>query len=729
MHQNKRNQLTNKQREMNKKFLKSMKHLLAGIIILSTGIAMTGCDDNIDLENRFTFTGELIADHLQNNPDKFSHFVEILNKAKIGKKTSGSILKTLSTYGSYTCFAPTNDAVEKFIKELYDKHIESVEANKTDPTSPIINTGVKSLDISLLSDSMATEIAKNHIIEMGYRTIDVNEGSFPQVTMNRRSTHITWPKNEDGPVYALLNNSARIIEQDIKTENGYIQVIDAVLNPSNKSLPDQVASHKSFSLFSEAIFATGLDKLLRTYEIDPDYDGMQFGLKFETEAGLSPFPEEKHQKYTLLVESNDLLADPSKNALNISITTLDQLVKYAEHWYGTEAQDDRTNPKNALYKYVAYHIIDRQLQYSSGTGSGGFLMENYDCKGFKSEVNLPTTFDRYDYFETMLPYTMIKVTKPFTNDELRQEIVINYAQEKGTAYVNEEMKHHINVIVERASTTVERPGLEEFDQEALNGIIHTIDRILIYNENEMVGNVLNERMRWDSSSLFPEFTNNGVRWMTSLDGNNTTYIPQGYSSRLVINNTDTHVYYLRPHSTSLGGYASFMGDELLVTGKYDFQYRLPYVPEGDYEIRFGFSQSDARGVCQFYLDKKICGIPVDMRNTKENQTIIGWFDEHADGQEMSEEEIRANDKAMRNRGFMKAPASCHLTDKKESMRDSELAIRKIIGTFRLTANDHWLRFKDVTENSTGKLNQFNQDYLEIVPTRIINDPTKPEDQY
>ena len=715
---------------MNKKLFKSMKSLMTGIIILTTGFAATSCDDNIALENRFTFKGELIADHLQNHPEKFSHFVDILGKAKIGKKSSGSILKSLSTYGSYTCFAPTNEALEKFIDELYDKHMESVAANSADPTYPIINTGVTSRDISLLSDSMATEIAKNHIIEMGYQTIDVNEGAFPKVTMNRRSTHITWPKNDNGPVYALLNNSARIIEQDIKTENGYIQVIDAVLNPSNKLLPDLVASHPSFSLFSEAIFATGLDEVLNRYIIDPQYDGTLSGPKFETQKNSeTKYPEEKHQKYTLLVESNDLLADPTKNALNISITTLDQLVQYAEYWYGTNAKGEYTNPDNALYKYVAYHIIDRKLQYSSGTGPGGFLMENYDWKGFKSEVNLPTAFDRYDYFETILPYTMIKVTKPFTNDELRQELVINYAQNNGTAYVNDEMRKHINVLVERASTSIERPGLEEFDQEALNGIIHTIDRILIYNENEMIGNVLNERMRWDSSSLFPELTNNSVRWTPIIDQTTLTYIPEGYSSRLVINNTDTHVYYLRPHATGLGGYASFMGDELLITGKYDFEYRLPYVPEGDYELRFGFSLSDARGVYQSYLDKKICGIPVDMRNTNENLIIIGWFDEKPDGQQMSEEEIRANDKAMRNRGFMKAPASCHLTDKKESMRESNLAIRKIVGTFRLTKGDHWVRFKDVTENSTGKLNELNQDYIEIVPTRIINDPTKPEDQY
>ena len=332
---------------------------------------------------------------------------------------------------------------------------------------------------------------------------------------------------------------------------------------------------------------------------------------------------------------------------------------------------------------------------------------------------------------------MIKVTKPFTNDteyipygsetpsSLKQQIVINYAQDMGTRCNNPNMSYHLNVVVEDAATSKRRPGLEEgFSQEAINGIIHTIDKILIYNEDEMVGNVLKERMRWDIMSIFPELTSNGVHW-AQQDTYTLTYIPDKFSSRLQTNNSDTHIYYLRPHATSLGGYVNFQGDELLVTGKYDFQYRIPYVPAGNYEIRFGFSQSDARGVAQFYLDGKICGIPVDMRNTTENQTTIGWFDEEG----MSDEEIREGDKSMRNRGWMKAPASCHMTAEKESMRESVLAIRRIIGTYRLDPGDHWLRFKDVMENSTGKLNEFNQDYIEIVPTSVINDPTKPEDIY
>jgi uncharacterized surface protein with fasciclin (FAS1) repeats len=679
----------------------------AATLLLVLGCVFTGCNDEIDGSSRFTFTGELISTHLENNPEKFSDFTHILSKAKIGKKVSGSILKTLSTYGSYTCFAPTNEAVRKFLQEEYDRYLAGDR------------TGITSPNLEDLTDSMATVIAMNHIIEMGYLTTDISEGAFPMSTMNRRFTTVEWITDESGRVYAFLNNSARIIEPDMKMENGTIQVVDAVLNPSNKLLPELLEAQNGFNLFYDAIKLTGLDELLSTYEIDLEYDNTLEGPSLDSETSTSPYPKDKKQRYTLLVEPDALFTENG-------IENIDELIAFAEKWYGTEAKGNYSDPNNALYRFVAYHIIDRQLLYSSSTGPGGFIMENYVNAEFSSKVNLNQNFDSYEYYETMLPYTMIKVTKPYTNQALKNEIVINYAQEQGTMIKNPEMEKHLNVIVEKATTTKEKyEELSEFNQNALNGIIHTIDRILIYNEDEMAGNVLNERIRMDISALFPEFTKNGVRWDLSSAGNVVTFIPKGYCKDFIVNNEDTEVFYFRPHKTYLGSYANFQGDEFIVEGKYDFQYRIPHVPEGNYEIRFGYPRGYYRGVCQFYVDGKIAGIPVDLRWNNETDIAIGWTSD--DGK--SNEEIRENDKAMRNRGYMKGPASIVLDDNGGTMRDSEQAIRKIVGTYRLDKGDHWLRFKDVSENSTGKMKQFDQDYLELVPVSVITNQQKPEDIY
>ena len=692
---------------MKRTTLKLKTMALAAITVI-TGAMMTGCVEDVPMENRFTFKGELISTYLENNPERFSSFTTILSKARIGKKASGNLLKTLSTYGSYTCFAPTNEAIDAYLQDQYEKHLAGER------------TGIHSPYLEDLTDSMATEIAKNHIIEMGYMTTDINEGAFPMNTMNRRFTTVEWVTDEEGRVFPLLNNTSRIIEQDLEKENGYVQVVDGVLSPSNKLLPELIDAQNGLSIFSDAIKATGLDSLLSIYNIDPDYDNTLTGPSLDSETSTSPYPKDKKQRYTVLVEPDELFKSKG-------INNIEELAKFAEKWYGTVDADNYKSPNNALYQFIAYHIIDRQLLYSSSTGPGGFIMEGYVNEGYSSLVNLNQSFDSYEYYETMLPYTMIKVTKPYTNEELKQQIVINYGQDMGS-YKNHEMMEHINVIVEKAQVTKEKYSetLSDFDQNALNGIIHTIDRILIYNENEMAGNVLNERIRIDVSALFPELTNNSVRWDLMKPGNKVTFIPKGFCKGFEILNEDTEVFYFRPHPTGGGSYANYQGDEFIVEGKYDFRYRIPHVPAGTYEIRFGYPKGYYRGVCQFYVDGKIAGIPVDLRWSADTDILIGWVSDEG----LSEDEIRENDKAMRNRGDMKGPASIVLeSETGVTMRSGVQPLRKIVGTYRLDKGDHWMRFKDVSENSTGKLKQFDQDYLELVPISVINNPLKPEDIY
>lgn len=692
---------------MKRTTLKLKTMALAAITVI-TGAMMTGCVEDVPMENRFTFKGELISTYLENNPERFSSFTTILSKARIGKKASGNLLKTLSTYGSYTCFAPTNEAIDAYLQDQYEKYLEGER------------TGIHSPYLEDLTDSMATEIAKNHIIEMGYMTTDINEGAFPMNTMNRRFTTVEWVTDEEGRVFPLLNNTSRIIEQDLEKENGYVQVVDGVLSPSNKLLPELIDAQNGLSIFSDAIKATGLDSLLSIYNIDPDYDNTLTGPSLDSETSTSPYPKDKKQRYTVLVEPDELFKSKG-------INNIEELAKFAEKWYGTVDAGNYKSQNNALYQFIAYHIIDRQLLYSSSTGPGGFIMEGYVNEGYSSLVNLNQSFDSYEYYETMLPYTMIKVTKPYTNEELKQQIVINYGQDMGS-YKNHEMMEHINVIVEKAQVTKEKYSetLSDFDQNALNGIIHAIDRILIYNENEMAGNVLNERIRIDVSALFPELTNNSVRWDLMKPGNKVTFIPKGFCKGFEILNEDTEVFYFRPHPTGGGSYANYQGDEFIVEGKYDFRYRIPHVPAGTYEIRFGYPKGYYRGVCQFYVDGKIAGIPVDLRWSADTDILIGWVSDEG----LSEDEIRENDKAMRNRGYMKGPASIVLeSETGVTMRSGVQPLRKIVGTYRLDKGDHWMRFKDVSENSTGKLKQFDQDYLELVPISVINNPLKPEDIY
>ena len=70
------------------------------------------CTEDIDESNLYTFTGETIEDYLANRGEQFSSFNYILGRIDY------DII--LSAYGTYTCFAPTNEAIAEYIDSLYN---------------------------------------------------------------------------------------------------------------------------------------------------------------------------------------------------------------------------------------------------------------------------------------------------------------------------------------------------------------------------------------------------------------------------------------------------------------------------------------------------------------------------------------------------------------------------------------------------------------------------------
>lgn len=694
----------------------SIVRCLLALLVAGSPLLFTSCTENIDESNRYTFTGETIQDYLENRPELYSSFLTILKRAGM----SG----LLSSYGSYTCLAPTNEAVTAFLKEkdsIYWRNVYLLEHDSI-TLKEFVETGIHSPKLEDLSDSMAIDIARNHLIEKGYLTTDLNEGAFPEMNMNDRYLTISWVADANGATQVKVNNSSTITKKDEEVENGVVQTLDKVLSPSTALLPDLIKSQDYFSIFAEALYKTGLDDSMRLYK-DPTYTmAGKTTLNFDQNRQC-PYPKSKYYKYTAFVESNEVFN-------KYGIKDINDLITFANKWYGTQGGytnvdlQNYTSPKNPLYRFVAYHLLNRQLQYASGSGPQGFIMQNYKnaWSGFDSEVNLRAGYDRYDYFETFL-HTLVKVTKPLSNSTLKSEIVLNYAQDKGTRLYNSELANHLNVIVLPQSKVTATTGMEGFTQSALNGIIHCIDRIMVYNESEMAGNILNERMRFDFSSLFPELTNNSIRWAQKSSTEQEYILPDGYCAGIKMNSEDCHLYYLCANGGSYSGWTNYEGDEFIATKTYDFVYTLPPVPSGTYEIRIGYDRNSARGVAQFYIDGKVTGIPADLRYNTYTENLVGWIVDSGD-----EDVDKANDKAMRNRGYMKGPDNVCPTSG-VTCRSTPYSLRKIVTTTYLSGNMvHTFRMKNVLNNDDGK-SQGMHDWLEIVPKGVITDTSHPEDRH
>ena len=195
------------------------------------------------------------------------------------------------------------------------------------------------------------------------------------------------------------------------------------------------------------------------------------------------------------------------------------------------------------------------------------------------------------------------------------------------------------------------------------------------------------------------------------------------SSKLTATIVQTKVSYTETPEMNLQP-AWEVGDEIIGFGQYDFALRLPPVPEGTYEIRYGYVPMEQRGITQIYVDDIPQGIPIDLTDNTwgtGSQAKIGWVADTGD-----QETDNKNDKAMHNRGYMKGPDSQCFTASKTLARSQYNLLRKIVATQYLTAGeDHYIRFRSVTNNSL----EFMLDYIELCPKNVYDNPYKMEDRH
>lgn len=651
-------------------------------------VGFISCSEDINTSNRYTFTGETIADFILNREDRFGSMIKIFRQAeKFG---------LLSTYGRYTVFVPGDSAIEAYIRKQY----EIYDSTKNDPVPTW--TGITSPYLEDLSDSMAVVISNSHIVPYKYEMADMKEGVLDTRNYNDRYLSVSFT-TVDERFRIMINNQAGITEGDNLVENGVVHLVDAVVSPSTNSLPKVISDYPYFSIMSAALIETGIDEQLQKYvEL---LKGKEYPYAYESCSG-GIYPLSYYAKFTAFLEPNEVFAQ-------YGIYTLDDLKEFAQKWYGTEDVNDPTSPKNALYKFVAYHFLNRELNYNI------IVHYNIDHQSYKSErvgSGMVQGLDRKEYYETFLG-TMVKAVKPLSSDkaEEAQNIYLNYSH---NGCINPQMLNHLNIrVIDLSTFTKMNEAYADFSSGALNGVIHPIDKILIYNEDEMKGNVLNERMRFDVATLLPELTNNGVRYARWQETGGCFHIPDGYCKNIEMYSTTTEWHYYCPYSWG----TNYFGDEIIVSGQFDFAYRLPPVPAGTYELRMGYTATWARSITQFYVDGKITGIPVDLRILMDDPRI-GWIDDNT-----TEDDGVENDKIMRSHGYMKAPSSYYATHLNDgtTARGYKGAGRIIITQQHFTGKGHWLRMKKVDEPLDR---QFNHDYFELVPKSVITG-VLPEDRY
>ena len=658
-----------------------MKRIL---YILAVALSIIACTEEIDKSNRYTFTGETVADYMLNRSEEYSHFITLLKRTEL--------FSLLQTYGQYTLFLPSNEAVEEFVQKQDSIYYA------TKDTPQFISTGITSPFVEELSDSMANVLVRTHLLNARFHTADMHEGAMGTRNFNNRYLGVNY-KATDENFHILINNLSAITHGDNQVENGIIHIVDRVIPPTQKNVVEQIASCSFFKIFAAAIYETHFGDSLRL-DMDNTYLLADVpALGYNGQSNMAIYPKSKYYKYTAFVETDDVFA---KNG----IYTLDDLKAFAERWYGTEDKETPHSPNNALYKFVAYHFMQRELIYNE------LVPHNIDKYHYNSEHAMLPGSARYDYFETMAG-NIIKVEKPLDTVD-GANVYINYNRHE--APFNKEMHHHLNVrVVPLSEFTASKKEYSMFNQMTHNGIIHPIDKILVYDEDEMVGNILNERIRIDAASLIPELQCNAVRFnYPSQEPLPSEYnIPDEYSESIDLR------YGRLLYAVDAN---SYFGDILRLDDIFDVSFRLPPFPARTYEIRFGYyvsaSTTKGRNLVQVYLDGKVSSLPEDF-GTLSSSYDKGWIadsDTYDNGTE--------NDRQMRAKGYMKAP-DIYRTLLCSTARNDESHIRRIVSTQYIGNGDHWIRFRNISDNKCT----LELDYIELIPLHIVSDPTKPEDRH
>lgn len=643
------------------------------------------CFDEVYPGTYYVFNGQTVVDYLEQDPDqRFSTFIQILKKARVYGE--------LETYGTYTCFAPTDSAFAKFFRA---RNIESVES---------------------LSFEDCDTIVRTHLINSVLYLTDQPAEALPSVNRLNRYLVLSYMEDSfsDGGIKArpVINREGIVINSDDTVENGVVHVLDNVIRVSGDYIYDIVKQNPRVSLFFSALNLVGLEDSLQkwhdpTYKVS-DYDSVYVGLP--KQGGGSTYTiryiEERNQGYTVFAEPDEVYAARG-------INTLQELIEYANNVYHESYKSEYDTLGNKydtiwrdqrcpLRRFVEYHILPFSIPSATSFNS------RFDIAKAKVAT---TVIDPEDYFEAYLPHSIMRISSLMGNDAFSGTYINRRGVgDSGVGEMNRSFYPGIKI------TDVENGTLNE----GCNGYMFYIDDILVYSDF-IRNDILDRRMRIDCCTMSPDFLTSGAR-QKKTDSN--------YEGVGFLDPTNFHSYnqnYCMWVRSAFVANISYQGDGVDLQGNYDILLKLPPVPhDGTWELRLSYRGSAGCGVVQNYvgdspLNLLPCGIPTDLRLSASENPNIRWIaDADFNGDTIA---IDSYDKAMHNRGYMKGPDSHYTGDQSnggETFRDYSggLIARRVITTdYFMADKSYYLRMRLVLENPDAEM---NFDYMEWCPKSIFS---------
>ena len=147
------------------------------------------------------------------------------------------LVALLSSPGSFTLFAPTNQAFDNIEDEF----------------------GVRVEDATLATQEF---ILQYHVYEPQLLSSVFDDSTFIR-SANGNATLVTTPNNDIVLVSPGNPRPSFVVTADIQTANGVVHIIDNVLLTASSNVPQEVSANTDLSFLANALRVTGLDIALR----------------------------------------------------------------------------------------------------------------------------------------------------------------------------------------------------------------------------------------------------------------------------------------------------------------------------------------------------------------------------------------------------------------------------------------------------------------------------------
>lgn len=708
--------------------MKYGKHLLPLCgIALATLVNLTSCKEEIDTSARYVFKYNTVLSYLQKH-EAYSEYVDLLHKVNVSEVSDTKVSSLMSSRGHYTCFAPNNEAIHKYLEELCEK-------DSTILTRPSWDAFTDSAKL----DSIRKVIVFNSIIDGGLENEPYTTAEFPtedkaefvMSCLNDKKLAVHYINNAPDSIYINMDCPVSETQRDIVCINGVVHMMEKAITPSGVNCSSYINEYlekdkEGFRVCFSILKACGLldtlnavrdevyEKLYLTGRI-PNLENMIGNGFAEGSIGYAP----KHRLYgfTIFAETDDFWRsqdiDPFADDLPEQMTQwiLDNKQYSEEDEFVTD--NNYTSEKHLLYQWITYHMLPMRIQPDR-------LVFHFN--EYKYNLNNPyvLTIPVMEYYTSMGPRRLFKLYESKQSNGVYINRFANRdLSRKGTG---EETTCDPDKVGCRVMKESEMAILNDIE----NACIYPINAPLAYTD-EVRENLQKTRIRFDGMSMMPEAMNNDLRLKKATEERyKHVYIPNtattyNYFENMIQNDQTKFVYY----NAWNDDWCNLNRDEMKAVGRFEITFKLPPVPKrGTYELRYVVLANGKRGVAQMYFGSDlnnlpVAGIPVDLTMTGSNK-FTGW--ERDTGDDEYDSEV---DKHMRNNGYMKGSQAIDSSDGTERSDNNGENIRHIIVRQTMDPKEtYYLKIKSVLDSDKQ---EFYMDYLEYCAKEVYDNPETPED--